>query len=184
MARGKVRRMSQIEELQGRIAAAMDRIGAGIETLGAQANTDSQAEYAAALEEEKLANAQLEQRLEALKLRHLEEMEAQKSALDNTAELERLKAEAAKQSQAMARLDMDVQRLRQANDLLRDSNAALRQANENGVGEPHLINKAMLAELEGLRASRATDSAEVSAVLAKLGPLLEQAGNLVEGEEA
>jgi hypothetical protein len=172
--------MSQIEELQGRIAAAMDRIGAGIETLGAGGSPDQ----SAALEEEKLANAQLEQRLDALKLKHQEEMDAQQAALDNTAELESLRADAAAQSQAMARLDMDVQRLRQANDLLRDSNAALRQANENGVGEPHLINKAMLAELEGMRAARATDSAEVSAVLAKLGPLLAQAGNLVEGEEA
>ena len=176
--------MSQIEELQGRIAAAMDRIGAGIETLGAQAGADSLSEQAAALDEEKLANAQLEQRLEALKVKHQDEMDAQKAALDNSDELESLRADAATQSQAMARLDMDVQRLRQANDLLRDSNAALRQANENGVGEPHLINKAMLAELEGLRAARATDSAEVSAVLAKLGPLLAGAGNLVEGEEA
>ncbi len=172
--------MNDIDELQGRIAAAMDRIGAGIETLGAQGGAGD----ATALEEEKLVNAQLEQRLETLKAKHADELETQKSALDNRAEIERLSAEADTQSHAMARLDMDVQRLRQANDLLRESNAALREANEKGVGEPHLINKAMLAELEGLRASRATATAEVSAVLAKLTPLLAAAGNLVEGEDA
>jgi len=172
--------MSNIEELQGRIAAAMDRIGAGIETLGGPGGAGD----TTALEEEKQVNAQLEQRLESLKSKHAEELDAQKSALDNTAKIERLSAEAATQSQAMARLDTDVQRLRQANDLLRDSNVALREANEKGVGEPHLINKAMLAELEALRASRATATAEVSAVLAKLTPLLAEAGNLVEGEDA
>ena len=49
---------------------------------------------------------------------------------------------------------------------------ALREANEAGVGEPHLINKAMLAELEGLRATRAADAAEAAAILDRLDPLV------------
>lgn len=309
-----------IEELQSRITAAMDRIGAGVTVLAdqiayaatqeppsvpAQDHGDS-AELAAALDEEKLANAQLEERLKALKLRHAAEIEALNSVqgdtedLDalkaakeaaeagletQTAEVERLtaeladlseaqsaKAEAAEglsaeldtlksevgrlkaeledgpaadplaaeleaqkaeteaqsaevarltaelaaataasatandemtaeleaqsalcdklrgeaevQAEAMARLDMDVQRLRQSNDQLREVTAALREANEQSVGEPHLINKAMLTELEGLRAARATDVAEAGAVLSRLEPLLAAAGNLPEGEEA
>ncbi len=176
--------MSQIEELQGRIAAAMDRIGAGVATLGPSGGADAMSELVAQLDEEKVVNAQLEERLVALKTKHEAELTAIRAELDTSAEMDALRAEAAAQAQAMARLDMDVQRLRAANDQLRTSNAALRTANEGGVGEPHLINKAMLAELEGLRASRATDSAEVSAVLAKLGPLLAGAENLVEGEDA
>lgn len=180
----RVTRMSEIEELQGRIAAAMDRIGAGIETLGATGGADSQSELTARLDEEKLVNAQLEERLVTLKAKHETDLAALRAELDATEELNRLRAQQATQSETMARLDMDVQRLRLANDQLRASNAALRGANENGVGEPHLINKAMLAELEGLRAARATDAAEVSVVLSKLGPLLAGAENLVEGEDA
>lgn len=177
--------MSQIEELQSRITAAMERIGAGVTALSAQDGADDgMAELNTRLDEERLANAQLQERLATLKSRHNDELSALKAELDTSAEMENLRSQQATQAQAMTRLDMDVQRLRQANDQLRDSNAALRQANEEGVGEPHLINKAMLAELEGMRASRATDAAEVSAVLAKLGPLLAAADNLVEGEDA
>ena len=176
--------MSHIEELQSRITAAMERIGAGVTALESGRDDSALAELNTMLDEEKLAYAQLEERLSTLKTNHSEELAALKAELDNSAEMETLRTEVATQSETMARLDMDVQRLRQANDQLRGSNAALRQANEEGVGEPHLINKAMLAELEGLRASRATDAAEVSAVLAKLGPLLAGADNLVEGEDA
>lgn len=176
--------MSQIEELQSRITAAMERIGAGVAALNAQDGADAAAELNTRLDEERLANAQLEERLATLKTRQGDEIAALRVELDTTAELESLRLQQAAQADAMARLDMDVQRLRQANDQLRESNAALRQANEEGVGEPHLINKAMLAELESLRAARATDAAEVSAVLAKLGPLLSGAQNLVEGEDA
>lgn len=176
--------MSQIEELQSRITAAMERIGAGVAAIAPQEDTARVDELTTQLDEEKLANAQLEERLTTLNSNHSEELAALRGELDKTAELESLRADQATQSEAMARLDMDIQRLRLANDQLRDSNAALRQANEKGVGEPHLINKAMLAELEGLRAARATDAAEVSAVLAKLGPLLAGAENLIEGEGA
>ena len=181
--------MSQIEDLQGRITAAMERIGAGVTALSEQEKNnalgaDRAAELTAALDEEKLANAQLQERLASVKSKHGDEIEALKGELDKSVELTKMRTELEAHSVAMARLDMDVQRLRQANDLLRESNAALRQANEQGVAEPHLINKAMLAELEGLRAARATDAAEASAVLAKLEPLLADAGVLIQEGDA
>jgi len=160
--------MSQIEELQSRITAAMARIGAGVEQIAA-APSGPDPETVSQLEEERLANAQLQERLKAIRTKH-------------ESELGRLNGDLASQSEAMARLDMDVQRLRAANDQLRESNAALRSANEEGVGEPHLINKAMLAELEALRASRATDTAEVGAVLSKLEPLLVAATDQADEE--
>ena len=164
--------MSQIEELQGRINAAMNRIGAGGEALASREPEQSAPDPAVLeqLEEEKLANAQLQERLKSIKTKH-------------GAQIEQLTADLAVQTQAMARLDMDLQRLRQSNEQLRDSNAALRKANEEGVGEPHLINKAMLAELEALRATHAADAAESSAVLSRLEPLLAAAAAAVEDEE-
>ncbi len=170
--------MSQIEELQRRITAAMERIGSGLEALEPpRPDPGPDPELVSQLEEEKLVTAQLEERLRAIKSGHAET-------------LERLGAEQARQAEAMALLDMDVQRLRLANDLLREANAALREANQEGVGDPGLINKAMLAELESLRAARATDAAEAGAVLSRLEPLLAAAAavgagaDLVEGEES
>ena len=191
--------MSQIEELQARLTAAMDRISAGVETAlaaGAQA-AEPDAELATALEEERLVNAQLEERLKALKTRHAAEIEALKAEQgggDETDRVAELEAELAaaktgaetqgEQEERLAALDADLQRLRTANDELRKANAALREANEAGVGDPDLINKAMLAELEGLRASQAADAAEVGVVMSKLNTLLSNARNLPEGEEA
>lgn len=174
--------MGNIEELQSRITAAMDRIGAGVEAL-AQKGGGSDAALADALEEEKLANAQLKERLRALNQKHFDEMERLQAQIAEAGSLDQIREEMQAQSRTMARLDSDIQRLRQANDQLRASNAALREANEQGVGEPHLINKAMLAELEGLRAARATDAAEAAAILAKLEPMLNAGGQSV-GEGA
>ena len=75
----------------------------------------------------------------------------------------------------MAELDAEIQRVRKANDGLRELNDALRVANEAGVGEPHLINKSMMAELEALRAARSIDVAETTAIIEALTPLINEA---------
>jgi chromosome segregation ATPase len=222
--------MSQIEELQSRILAARDRIASGTEILSSRPAIEpaetgvADADLAQLLDEEKLANAQLQERLKALKARHAEELVKARSEgavgdaagdADLAAELERqlaaanervaelegtieqqagmltaqakdvtiLKAEVSHQAESMEQLDAELQRLRRANDELRKSNATLREANSEGIGDPDLINKAMLAELEGLRATQAADTAEVGAVLTKLDNLLSNARNLPEGEE-
>lgn len=170
--------MSNIEELQGRIAAAMDRIGAGLDTIARRPApaAEPDPELAAALEEERLANAQLKERLRTLNQKHFDAIETLEAKLAENSEVMALREDLARQAAAMARLDADIQRLRLANDQLRQSNAALREANESGVGEPHLINKAMLAELEGLRAARAADASEAAVLLSRLEPLLAAAG--------
>lgn len=224
--------MSQLDELESRITVAMERIQAGLGALsaGGAGAAAADADLAAALDEEKLVTAQLEERLKRIKEKHAEEIEALQAQLEGTAdvealkseiedlkaqladtaevsalkeeverlkaalaerdpsdaakaELEALQAQLAKQAETAARLDMDVQRLRTSNDQLREVNASLREANETSVGEPSLINKAMLAELEGLRAARATDAAEAGAILARLEPLLANAVSLPEGED-
>jgi chromosome segregation ATPase len=289
--------MSQIEELQGRIAAAMARIGASADALAERAarpgggdgaaDTAVLADLETALEEERLANAQLGERVKTLKARHEQDLAALRAELDASGDVDRLKADldrataeiaplkgdldkataeiaglkgdldkataeiaalkagldkaasenaglktgleqartqnaglksdlekatgeiaalkaelataagsgaledeiealkraAEDQEETLAKLDMEAQRLRLANDRLRETNEALRQANAEGVAEPKLINRAMLAEIEGLRAARAADAAEAGAVLKKLDKLLSNARNLPEGEE-
>ena len=51
------------------------------------------------------------------------------------------------------------------------------------MAEPHLINKAMMAELEGLRAARGADRGEVEAVLVALGQVIAEAGAAPEQTE-
>lgn len=154
--------MSQINELEARITAALDRIAQGLEArqkTGTETTGDEVAALKQQLEDEKLANAQLEERVKALR----DKLAAVEAANE---------AGQSEQSQAMRKLDQDLQSLRKANQQLRDNNQALREANQSGVAEPHLINKSMLAELEGLRATRAADRDEVEAVLAELGQVI------------
>lgn len=179
--------MADIDELETRISAAFARIGAGTEAIVSRAEAIAGApppeppqpgidpdEFAALqsqLEDERLANAQLEERVRALRTRQ----EAQVASLESRLEEER---------EAMARLDSELQRLRQAVELLREANEGLRRANESQVGEPHLINRSMLAELESLRAERAAEKAEVGGLLSVLEPLLAEAQDTTEEETA
>ncbi|KPP84483.1 MAG: hypothetical protein HLUCCO07_05140 [Rhodobacteraceae bacterium HLUCCO07] len=155
----------EIVELERRITAALDRIGQGLNDLGPQAEAEvgegtEIEELKAALEDEKLVTAQLEERIKTLHARQ-------------DGKLAEVTAKVEEQAGAMAKLDTELQRLRAANDQLRASNVALREANEHGVGDAHLINKAMQAELEALRAARAADAAETGTILSALEPLLE-----------
>ena len=154
--------MSNIDELQRRITTAMDRVAQGLDRIGgAPSGPDPEMEQA--LEDERTANAQLQERVRALKAK-------------SEADLSAMRAELEENATRIAQLDTEMQRLRHANRQLTEACAALRDANNEGVGDPHLINKAMLAELDGLRAARASDVAESSAIIAALAPLVHAAG--------
>ena len=161
--------MSQIDELERRLTAALERIGSGVDALRSSANEAAPAadagelaELRTALEDEKLANAQLEERLKTIHRR-------------NDARIAEMETELTDRTSAMQALDAELQRLRNANAQLRDNNTALREANAEGVAEPHLINNSLRAELEALRATRAADIAEADAILGTLAPLVENA---------
>jgi len=152
--------MSDISELETRITSALERISTGLslldpKTSGAQEERDK---LQLELDEERKKAAQLETQLETLDKNH-------QSTAD--AEVQRLRDQLALEENKLAQL-------RSVNADLRDNNNALRDAAREGVVEPHLINKAMIAELEGLRASHAADRAELDAVLIELGALIEE----------
>ncbi|MEO3414857.1 hypothetical protein AAFO92_09400 [Roseovarius sp. CAU 1744] len=149
--------MSQIDELERRITAALDRIGQGLDgwSPGGGADATELESLRKALEDEKLACAQLEERLKVVSQKQKQQAEA-----------------GDRQAETMRKLDSELQSLRKANQQLRENNKALREANEAGVAEPHLLNKSMLAELEGLRAARSADRAETDAVMADLARLI------------
>lgn len=151
--------MSDIEELQRRITAAMDRVAVGLDGLRTDTGADT-AELEQALEDEKTVNAQLSERIRALTHRQDADLAAAKAQADTV-------------TGRLTEMDTELQRLRSANNALRQSNEDLRQANEAGVGDAHLINKAMMAELEGLRATRAADVSEMNTIIDTLTPLIQ-----------
>ncbi|MCW1951615.1 MAG: FUSC family protein [Octadecabacter sp.] len=162
--------MSELPELETRIMAALERIKAGTATQSAP--TEASDVNASALEaqvtaltvkldEEQTTNAQLEERVKLLK----ERQDGKLAELESNVDAGRARS---------SRMDRELQRLRQVNAELRDINGQLREALSEGVSEPHLVNKAMLAELEALRATRAADAAEMDAILEELTPIIER----------
>ena len=155
--------MTEIADLERRISAALERIGAGLEGIGAPppvAEGPGEAELQQmqdAIEAERTANAQLEERVKTL--------HEQRDAL-------KAEAEALKSASNEAR--NQVQQLRKTNQHLQASLQTLREASAAGV-EPHLINQAMMSELDGLRSVRDADRAEVDEILGALQPLLREA---------
>ncbi|MDR9394941.1 MAG: hypothetical protein RI571_11625 [Roseovarius sp.] len=162
--------MSDIDEFQRRITAALDRIGQGLETLRPEGEADEADTLRQQLDDEKLANAQLEERVKALRQKHESRL----------AQAEKAEAERA---EAVRKLDSELQSLRSANQQLRESNAALRDAMQQDIADPHLVNKSMMAELEALRATQAAQRAEVDAVMTDLAGMIDAASGEAGGDE-
>lgn len=164
--------MDDIAELEGRITRALDRIRAGVEGIaaaapeaeaavdpGAVAAAEAErAELEQRLDEEKQASAALEERVAKLKARQDEKIAGLEAAL--------------KEGRGrLASLGEEMERIKQHNAELRAVAESLREAMAKNVAEPHLVNKAMLAEIDSLKALRETEAAEIEAVIAELRPL-------------
>lgn len=116
----------------------------------------------AELDKERAANAELGKRVDALGKNVASQTGASKRREDQR------KAQ-------MDDLDQKLQRLQQVNADLRDINGQLRVALADGTADAELINRAMEAELDALRASRAAEAAEVATIVAELKPIVEEA---------
>lgn len=160
--------MSEIAEYQSRITAALDRISQVLDNLAGAAGDE---DMAAALEAERTANAQLEERVRAIK----DKQETTVAALETT--VSELREELQSLKGALADRDGGLQRMRRVNEELRRSNTALRDANSKGLADAHLVNTGMMAELEALRADHATTTQELAEISSIIEPILEEAAN-------
>ncbi|RBI73518.1 hypothetical protein DQW77_08955 [Roseovarius sp. TE539] len=177
--------MSEIDEMQRRIMAALDRIGQGLDgmVVAAEDNATQEDETAPEdlrqlLDDEKLANAQLEERVKHLRAKLLEAEEAS-AHTDPPAKPEEAAINA---PETLKELDARIQSLRAANDKLRENNRALREANAAGLADADLVKRSMEAELDALRAAQAMDRAEADTVLAELNGVLGDAGETSQAE--
>lgn len=174
--------MQDITELERRIAVALERIGKGVDRIHArnaaaaapppppaqaQAAAPASEDVAvlrALLEEERTANAQLQERLRAVKDKDL----VVQSQLQEKVE---------KMTRQLDVQGLELQRMRKTAISLREQLRVLREAQAAGLAEPHLVNKAMLAELDALRATRLTEMAELDEIAAALDEHLTEAEN-------
>ena len=150
---------TDITVLERRIAAAFDRIGEALDKVVADAGD---ADLHARIAVERDANAQLTERLRAVKAR-----EAEARAL-----LEARIAELTQQIDAQA---IELQRLKKTAVQLRETLRAQTDAAAEATSDPQLVNRALLAEVEALRALRQTEAVELGAILSELAPLVAEA---------
>lgn len=174
--------MTELVEYERRIAYALERIGRGVETLAERRGPEAASmpepepetrvepvavpvaeestEIVAlreALEGERAANAQLTERVRAIR-------EKQETTLGA---LERRLGQA---TRALEAVQAEANKLKRANADLVEVNRTLVEA--GGQASAHLINRAMQAELEALRAARAWEVAELAEILAGLEPIV------------
>lgn len=159
--------MQEIAELERRITSALARIGRGIEAISAEptqaagTGQEERASVANALEEERMVNLQLQERLRVLRekdgaARHL--LEGQIAELTRKTE---------EQAEELGKLHKHLA-------VMSDQMAALRDSAMAGLVEPHHINRAMMTELETLRAARASEAQELAEIVSVLTPLIEE----------
>ncbi|WP_171211550.1 hypothetical protein [Ruegeria sp. HKCCA5426] len=184
--------MSQIEELHRRIVSAMERIGTGVDALQNAAPTGAVQDDSlrAALDDERVANAQLEERLKTLKQRHEKEVDAMRADMESlrsapsdhpengalreqlaeaTAKLEAVEAARAELADAKAALENqdEVDTLRAENEQLRAAATKSQELEaENARLKSELADSERVAELsselEMLRAERSSHGAAMS----------------------
>ncbi|MFN7004037.1 MAG: hypothetical protein ACK4NW_11500 [Roseinatronobacter sp.] len=153
--------MSSVSDLENRLGRALDRIARSASALNAAPQGDSTDLDAlrSQLEAERAKNAQLSERVNAVRQR-------QESSF---ATLERRLARMTEQLDLQS---LEMLRLKKANTKLIEANRKLREGVEAQVIEPSAINRALVAELEALRAERAAEAAEMEDVLGELKPLI------------
>ncbi len=182
--------MTQIEELQGRILAAMERISAGVGKMEqARAEAKEEARVAAdtsdleqALDEEKTANAQLEERVKTLHSRLKEEEQGSPAAGNGDiealqAELELLRNEVGNTDERDA-LKLEVSRLKSALESAGNGLAAEKEALETQLSELDATNQQLLAQIQeasggvesdlGAAVDQAANEAEIATLKAQL----------------
>jgi hypothetical protein len=151
--------MDEIKAYETRIMAALNRVAKGVETMARPVVTGDDAALQLALDAEKAKSAQLADRLRAMK---------DKDAVPTPPT--QLEARVDKMTRQLDVQGLELQRMRKTNIQLREQLRVLREASD-GV-DAAMINKSMQAELDALRATRASEIAEMDEILAELAPLI------------
>jgi hypothetical protein len=151
--------MDDIKAYETRIMAALNRVAKGVEAMATPPAALGDAGLQLALDAERAKSAQLTDRLRSMK---------DKDAVPTPPT--QLEARVDKMTRQLDVQGLELQRMRKTNIQLREQLRVLREA-ADGV-DASLVNKSMQAELDALRATRASEIAEMDEILAELSPLI------------
>lgn len=162
-------RMNDISELERRILYALERIDVATAQIGgsvadrpadppASTGVDVDA-LKAEIEAERLANAQLTERVRAIK----EKQETMVIALEK---------KVARLTQQLDANGTELQHQRQLNVDLTAINRKLSEAARTGLIDTETLNQSMETELTALRVARSAEMAEMEEIMAELRPLI------------
>jgi ATP-dependent exoDNAse (exonuclease V) beta subunit len=163
--------MQEISELERRITAALERIAKGFEqhksvaasrpAVSASADAETQG-LQAALDDERIVTAQLQERLKLIKEKELQVMLALQQQVDEL-------------TKKLAGQTAETSRLGRVLSETTAALASLTDASLTGVAEPTHINASMMTELQALRALRAAEAAQIETLVDAIYPLIEEA---------
>lgn len=167
--------MQDLAELERRIAAALQRIGDGIEAIttpppATETATDTSADLAeltAALAAERAANDDLRAQIAALQDVAPAQAQPPADVADLQAKIDRMTAQLDVQG-------LEMQRMRKTVVQLRENLRGMRRSQAANLADPEQINRAMMAELEAIRVTRLSEVAEMDEILTELTPLIRE----------
>ena len=167
--------MTDISELERRILFALERIDRGVDALtiggdiapisnkaaevSGSRGIDEVEALRSELDAERSANAQLTERVRAIK-------DKQETIVSD------LEKKVGRLTQQLDLAGAELQRQRRLNADLVSVNQSLSDAAQDGVTEPALLNQSFMTEIEALRAARSAEMAEIEEILAELKPLI------------
>lgn len=164
--------MQDLVELERRITAALARLGQGIDAVTAPPPPIAEAapEPAPVPEFPPAPEGEHERSILDLMRERLSAARERESALraEYEARIEKLNHQLEVQG-------TELQRMRKTAIGLREELKHLRESEMGGQGDPALINRALLAELDALRATRLTELAELDELTAALDDHLTEA---------
>ncbi|MEQ9694015.1 hypothetical protein [Shimia sp. SDUM112013] len=189
--------LAQLETRNTALAARQEELEAEVTSLRAEAEASrsyvdaGQAELEKAQQEAEEAKAQATAAQSEIESLRADLEQAQADAAEKAAQVE-AESEAAATAATLAPIDLDenrdaitqlskrLRRLRITSRQLREANNLLREAAEKNLPDHTLVNKALQAELNNLKAERDVERAEMDVIVGSLGPMLEQ--DAPEGE--
>ena len=173
--------MSNISDLEQRLAAALRRISTATESLPKAAAVRDELSSldptnAISQSSDAIELAETKSNLTAATTKIIEQDEkivllSQALALAQENQILPITAEDTRGillADAVSALEVELSQLTQSNTQLRQANQGLRDANSKGLGDPGLINSGFQSEINSLNAERKADKAQLHVLLTAL----------------
>ncbi len=184
--------MQTLADLERRISAALTRISDGVAALPVAADlaAEPSAEHLAeldamraALDAERAARAEVQAKLDAATTAAAASDAALSAAAGNSGRAVDLQDQVDRLTKLLDVQGLDLVRLRKTVGTLRESLQSLRAAQVATLPDTAAINRALLAEVDAMRAERQSEMVELDEIIAELDPMLPPLTSAGEGRD-